>query len=1499
MYLRKPLVQGGVLRCHPHRCHGRAPAVAASLPLSSSGTGAGVGSDFACYVEAEFTDALFGAPSAGGVGTTGVKPQLTSSTSVMPAAAPATAPVGGRKRHHRWRRSLHCGGDVASLPPTHAILNHLNSSLWLQVLVRLHSRRALSGEDCAGALRHLPAFTYRPLMPWLWNAATLSTSAEAVRPSCRNHCSEGNRSSAVENFWSAQDRSQDKVDRHTEVHRCVSPAAPAMSCRPAAPPAPPVAAPVTVYTVTDMSTAAPGQWTGIAASVVKSAFANSPPVTVKELLKVWHDLFFALRSHALWTGTPEQLRDSVHPQLMLLFKCFYADVRRHSQISSVREGADIELVTSEEVPLQQRRDDVIAEVVVRTLTPPILLRKLRILYRQHRNSAILFAELFASCVEEEETFVCLRSLHARCPGDIAAPDAAQPTERTGRQQLTTTALLMDVDLAAYYATLPGRRYSGLSDAGEQWAVTLRHLRFLLPRVQFLQRCRKAQSVSLTPSGSTPEDGIWQPWRQIVSILMNVCVWVSNDNAEAERFGDALRCTVETLRNMSAQSLTPGHGGVHKLLAPPTAHEVSTFISCLVTAARESMRTKAAQLQYGPTDGLLGVYLLSVAVAVVIPASARSRKSTADCQQTDDGVRTPITDADEEAAELLHRLRLLVHPSKSTPQEVWAALRRSPTVGEAARYGLVTVGYHLFSECLMPLVSQPKVFLTTQRLWGRLRAWATEIGRPLGLHGEPISVLWKLRWLQQQQQQQNRAPSTLQSHLPADEAIKVASALLAQLTVDRVQADSDSVATHITTAPSSPVSWRCGCGFENESISTGVHPGDAFSVACVSCVLRTLTPLSWECTSCHNVTSSGVYLPYCLRCGEAHPLVSHLGILVQTPNVRDAHMCGATSSKGHPHMGAVTLRRQRERPKSALVSTSTPPLSKARVATNDVVRCCWDGGHARMGASVDAGEAHVASRSCQNAAQDRLSEASDALEEEGPGAVVYVCSDCHFISAVPYSAALPKTPDGAPAAVFSTTSCRSCGTTEPGYYTAAFTWACGCGAYNSALHAYCHACSRAAQQPTVTCTHCNHAQSVRGAPVVARRGDACDRCHYPHPRVLASVAQHRLVRCPACQGRVPSTSVQCPHCACTAVAAVHALLSTEADQPWLCHHCGTTHAVRDRADGQLSTPVHLTAPSSSQALLPFLLRAEDGYCTACGTRRLPATTWERGRLWGCHECGEPFNSELACRRCAALAPGVPVDTVFVWRCLMCNAYYPSWERHCRTAGCGGRRGAEDVCARLCYSPWTCAECGEVTLSSHAVSCTTCGTEPPTSLRSTPCKYGHACGTTAAETAAACSTCQSGSGETNCSARTHEQRIMPQSLTDANGDVQKTSAGVCAAVPPSPSDPPSALSPADALTAQDSRLAEVETFLLQAAAHPSLPLVTASLDMAMMKAVPSTSPLSHRSGDASAQASELAGVSAKPLTDPTHRDGVPPSGADGIPVLAVEPWEDAYASMVVSF
>ncbi|KAK7198074.1 hypothetical protein NESM_000763100 [Novymonas esmeraldas] len=1168
MFTRVPLI----LRRRPRQLHTRRPHPPAPPPPSTT-----TGSDFACYTDAELQDRLW--------------------------AASAAAEGSPSLPRRQWR-SLHSGADVPALPASHAILNHVNSAVWLQVLPRLHERGALSSDDCAGAMRYVSAFTYRPIMPWLWRSSAL--------PAAHQHADNSGGSTSAASTTGLE---AEVYDNMTLVALERSRGAAHTSTT-----GDTTATPCTRYIAADLGVAHPAQWATVAAGVVASAVASASTVSLQDVIKAWQDALFAVRLHAVWAGTPEDLHESAHPQLMSLFTAFYADVRRHRQRTQRGDAC------ADEQPQQRRRhdgEDVATVVEVHTLTPPILLRKLRSLYRTHHGSSALFAELYALCVQGEEEEVHVR-LH-RAPASDAAGNAAAPRD-TLRRHLTTTALLMDVDLATYYATLAGRRHSGHGDAGAQWEATLQHLRFQLPRVHLQQRCLAATAAA---AGAHDTTVVWQPWQQIAAVVANVCVWVSNNNKEAERCCDVLRCLTDALSSLCAAATTAdatSGGSVHTLLGAPTSGDVAAYVSHWMDAARASMRAKAAQLQYGPTDGLLGVHLLSVAVAAVLPPAASAPEAAE--RNTDDA-----------ASALTQRLRLLSHHTKSTPTHVWAALRRSPGVAEATRHGLVTVGSRLFSECVVPLAKQPQTLATAQRVWRCLRAWATEVGRPLDLCGEAVSVLWLLRWARERGR--TDAVGSSPSHTVADPS---------------------AVLHTLTATDSATVSWRCGCGFDNSAAPTtpGHHAGvEASSMACTACVLRHLSPTSWECPSCHTASTSGVCVPYCLHCGEAHPRLS--------AGAHNAVTCAVPE-----HGGAAAL------------STDTGS-----------VQCCWDCGHLSSEAPVPCAAA--------GGVEEGADESCDTLPAE---ALVYVCSSCSAISAAgPHAAAQRQDTCGADGAC-SGTHCSSCGSTEPGYYTAAFTWMCGCGAGNSALHAYCHACSRAAQVPTVTCTHCHHAQRVSGGGG-GGRGGACERCGHPHPRQLAAVRTHRLVRCPACHGRAPPDCRECPHCESTAVAAVAPLLPTEADRPWLCHRCGATHPVRDAADGRLCEPVHLAATASLRVAVPLPHDdRDDRCCTACGTPRLHATVWESGRLWACDECGAAGNMGLACRQCAALAPGLDASDVYVWCCAACGGHHPGWERRCTTPGCGAHRD-DDACARLPYAPRTCAECGDVSLAVHTATCAGCG------------------------------------------------------------------------------------------------------------------------------------------------------------------------------------------------
>lgn len=1347
MYVRRPLVQ----RTPQQRRVRRWSVASLNTTDAAAATGA---SDFDAYVQSECGSALFDVPSASGPSPT----------------------------VHR----LHSGSAVAALPPSHAVLNHTNSAVWLPVLTALHQRGALSSSDCASAIRFLPAFTFRPLLPWLWAPARTVAG-------CATRCGaeEGGTDSATgRRQRSADMRTPEERDEvAAEVYNNMSLVALELARR--APPMPTTPVSVPACTIADLSTAAPERWSAMARSL---AAALVPTVPRPERLQLWHDILFTLRSHAVWDPTACQLRSVAHSHLLDVFSAFYADMRGHEKQGESTRGSDLARGTAVAAAATSALPATAPQVV--TLAPPILLRKFRALYRQHRHSAMLFAELYASCVVHEEQSVGWR-------GGSTAEDIPQ--------QPRVTALLMDVDLAVYYATLPGRRHCGLGTPADQWAATLHHLRFLLPRLLVMQRCQACLSLPAAVKDA------WQPWRRVAAALMNVCVWVENNNREAERCCAALRATVDALRHLyseSASERTRIDAAVHSFHESPTTEEVSLFVTILMRAAADSMAAKALQLHYGPTDGLFGIQLLSVAVAAVLPqpqqpqhkfashGAAWAEEKTRNATASTTGAATAIT-----ADDVLHRLHLLTFPTKSAPHLVWAALRRTPHVTTAARYGLVTTGYRIFSDCVVPQAGQTATAATARRLLDGLCDWASIVGRPLGLRGRQVYALWQLRWTQAQKK--------IDSHAAKDTA-----AVLQRLSTGRSSSSSSS------SDAQRGLGWVCGCGFRNEGPGEG-EGEKSVSSSCVSCVLRTLTPHAWECPSCHTVASSGVHVPYCLHCGEAHPS--------QPAAVRNAS--AAQHHRESHHAGVVTL-----------LSDGVGWREKGAATS-----CCWDCG-------CDLNESTVCSSNAGKGCTTAVS-APDAEEEErrvdgaASNGLVYVCNSCESVTikapalAGPLSAAPADPP-----------SCSTCSSHEGGYYTAAFTWTCGCGATNAALHNYCHVCSKAAQQPTMTCPQCRHTC----ADVAAAR---CAHCSFPHPRRLAAVEATRLVRCPACQGHVPSTSRRCQHCGSTTVSAVVALLPTVADQPWPCLRCGHHHDVRSAETGALLPPPHIQQRAGvSDVLLPPTVAAlaadmkgsggaiatashPENCCTQCGTRRVAPSTWEAGRLWSCTACGEHYNTGAACRRCATLALGVPAAHVHVWRCGGCGSDHPSWERTCLTPGC--RCSAQDSSAAvLCYSPWECPACGGVTLSSHAGCCASCGASTPADVSAASC------------TAASCAATRNTSS--SLSETSAEERMEQESDRVASVLRQQQQQSTAAVDAPT-------------------RLAQVEAFLLQAAATDA-PLHASVMDNEIVRKATVTS-----LWPAVGASTNQTGVAA----------GAPPVDLLALPDSGEEAWEDAYRAAVLSF
>ena len=1436
MYVRRPLAQRGGPRRRLSRWRALssptmlslAPAATnatVSIPATTT-TAAATGilfaansdRDFDQYVRAECSDVVF----------------TTSADSRTTAAASS---------------SLRSGADVASLPATHAILNKVNSAVWLRVLTCLQQRRALSSRDCAGAIRYLPAFTYRPLLPWLWtptvttgmDANTSGADAELQRRRAPGETGGGlsqNEGGDLTALAASGVLAEGETEVVAEVYNNMSFVALERAQR--VPSSPPTTATATadeetlraVCSVADFSTAGPQLWTAMARSLVSALPAAT---SCQDRVKLWHDIFFTLRAHSTWNTTAVELAEVAHPQLLAVFRAFYTDVQSHDlHINEGNSERPVSRTVHNRDDVRGRSAPVDVSLDVVTVTPPILLRKLRALYRQHRHSAMLFAELYTLCVTQEEKFVDRWRASSNTTA-LSSRTASAATAGSAAVEVRTTALLMDVDLAVYFASLPGRRHSGLDTPSAQWSATLQHLSFLVPRLHFLQRCLQAQRRQLQQPQRTSAPS-WEPWRRAAAVLMNVCVWVENNNQEATRCCAALRRTVEALQQLSVQNthaiVEDGHisrstsssqpynrdgnreafSSVHTLLGSPTTHDITAFLTTLVSAAGTSMQAKAAQLHYGPTDGLFGVSLLSVAVYAIAPQpqptaamnantkaiTGRDNSSTVEAEKK---IHSDMDDSDVE--ELLRKLHIFTHRSKSTPAEVWAALRNTPHVAAAARYGLVTVGYRLFRDCVVPPVSQTATVATARRVFALLRAWASAVGRPLGLDGRQVSALWQLRWTQAQLPRRND-PAGEAGPREDEEATSAAAktsgghrtqakVLLQRLTLAHRQSRRQHNHAHHRHGSSSSGEWVCGCGFrnsagdDNEGGASGGTNSTSFalpSLACVACVLRDLVPHCWECPSCHTISDSGVAVPYCLHCGAAHPS------LPQSQRHRDPH---------HGHMESAAA---------------------------------------------------------------------------GAASLVYVCSACHAVAerAPPLLLGSPAASTSSAAAVTAHSSpdqpchscCRVCGSEDTGYFTTAFTWTCGCGAVNPAQQDYCDVCSRAAETPSLTCPQCQRSSSH----VTAAQ---CARCHFPHPRRLAAEHQTRLVHCPACHGLAPSTSQRCPYCASTTLTAVAALLPTVADAPWVCLHCGVTHHVRSVQTGQLRAPpmLHLRGlPGdvfSSSHTLSINGRdrnyagCSDDCCDQCGTRRLPLPP-----LWSCAACGEMYNTAASCQRCAALAPGVPAAVVSVWQCAICHAGHPSWVTRCDTPGCGGRvelsnQAARNVASpprgghttstevfmgasRYCYSPWECAECGHVTLSSHLPCCTACGAATPASVWQAACTS-----TTCMKAVTTAAPAARLPAKEECAGNT-------QAAADNSAGEEVREVGAIAQTKSSqPPAPPS------------SRLAQVESFLLRAAESESM-LLGVSPDIGVV---------AHVSGDSDGRS--------LPVND----------GEDG------EAWEEAYRAAVMSF
>ncbi|RNF03591.1 hypothetical protein TraAM80_05751 [Trypanosoma rangeli] len=301
-----------------------------------------------------------------------------------------------------------------------------------------------------------------------------------------------------------------------------------------------------------------------------------------------------------------------------------------------------------------------------TRMPPVLLRKLRKLYvEQYR--LVQYAELFRAVVDGEE---------------LAMPEDG-------------TALLHDAELFEYYLTIPGRRESGM-ERERRWTCTLEYAVFAFHNLFRQQRW----------TGDTVNTALSRP----VTLLMNICVFSKNDNAEGYRYREAILSVMHLFHTWCRNG---GDGKVDCDVSSDTAWEL---LRLLRDTGVESMLAKCKRLHFGPMRGLLDVCTVAVVTEMLL------------CLEADAGSENV------KRAFRHEELEILLSPRKLIGSEMYDAMKSHDHSCFAARYGLLNLGARI-NAALEAVVKLPE---SMQRYTAELEKWGAFIGRPLRLSIRDIS-----------------------------------------------------------------------------------------------------------------------------------------------------------------------------------------------------------------------------------------------------------------------------------------------------------------------------------------------------------------------------------------------------------------------------------------------------------------------------------------------------------------------------------------------------------------------------------------------------------------------------------------------------------------------------------------------------------------------------------------------------------------------------------------
>lgn len=596
--------------------------------------------------------------------------------------------------------------------PGRCLLSPGNSPAWAPIMDSLRARGALTPSDRAAAQVFLAAATYQDIFPWLWDGALPAGSSQEAT-----------------------------LERPTTAAAAIPPPATAVSAAAA------TAAAVSVdpeTAIKDLRSVTPEQW----AALVTAATATATATTGDGLLVLqrWQNVLFAVAANPAFATSTELLR-AAHGAFLCIVDRYYA--------ACVAAQAAVPLPRKAPTPALGRfaaASDPAASRFSVTRMPPMLLRRMKRHYRAH-FALLDYAVLVERVVCGEEAVV------AAMEGQVAAAltGAAREVPDAFPRHLST-AVLDEDELFLFYITIPGRREAGL-EWEPQWEHTLRHGAFAFARL-FRTRLLTAPVAQLqahyseaAAAAAAAEAAGLEVVRSAAGMLMNVCVWVRNNNAEGDRFLSATRLILATYLDTADRTLPAGQA--------VDAAQAWRLVRVLREAGFAAMVAKAERLQFACSPGLLAVATAATALEILRP--------------------------DGDSVITLRDIGILLSESKPGTAAVWAAATGHTSARAASRYGLVAVGLRLM-RAVVAAASAPVRTLprsATGRVGQELREWCREVGRPLRLAAAEMEALWH-----------GQLPDS--DDLGGSASRAAWSALFAGATA------------------ASRASWLCGCGFAASS-----------------------------------------------------------------------------------------------------------------------------------------------------------------------------------------------------------------------------------------------------------------------------------------------------------------------------------------------------------------------------------------------------------------------------------------------------------------------------------------------------------------------------------------------------------------------------------------------------------------------------------------------------------------------------------------------------------